>query len=43
VAFFGLDGDQPLEGLESHIDHIAALHPLAGQQQSMGQLAVSIV
>jgi hypothetical protein len=38
-----LDGKQPLEGLEPHIDHVVALHPLAGQQQGMGQFAVGIV
>jgi hypothetical protein len=43
VAVFGLDGKQPLEGDEPHIDHVAALHPLAGQQQGMGQFAVGIV
>jgi hypothetical protein len=43
VAVFGLDGKQPLEGDESHIHHVAALHPLAGQQQGMGQFAVGII
>ena len=43
VIVFGLDGKQPLEGVESHIDHVVALHPVAGQQQGMGQFAVSIV
>ena len=42
VIVFGLDGKQPLEGVESHIDHVVALHPVAGQQQGMGQFAVGI-
>ena len=43
VIVFGLGGKQPLEGVEYHIDHVVALHPVAAQQQGMGQFAVSIV
>jgi len=43
VILFGLGGKQPLEGVENQINHVVALHPVAGQQQGMGQFAVGIV